>query len=201
MPEKRHPERLLLQQIITQIEESAEVKRRMLTTCAASIQEASAILIDAVRKGGKILLCGNGGSAADAQHLAAELVSRLKLERPAIAALALTTNTSVLTAIGNDYQYDLVFVRQVEAFGKSGDALIGISTSGNSPNVIRAIEYANMAQIKTLALTGETGGKLAAKAALTIRIPSTNVQRIQEAHITVGHILCDLLESALYGKR
>jgi len=191
----------LLQQIITQIEESAEVKRRMLTTCAASIQEASAILIDAVRKGGKILLCGNGGSAADAQHLAAELVSRLKLERPAIAALALTTNTSVLTAIGNDYQYDLVFVRQVEAFGKSGDVLIGISTSGNSPNVIRAIEYANMAQIKTLALTGETGGKLAAKAALTIRIPSTNVQRIQEAHITVGHILCDLLESALYGKR
>ena len=191
----------MLQQIITQIEESAEVQRRMLTTCAASIQEASAILIDAVRKGGKILLCGNGGSAADAQHLAAELVSRLKLERPAIAALALTTNTSVLTAIGNDYQYDLVFVRQVEAFGKSGDALIGISTSGNSPNVIRAIEYANMAQIKTLALTGETGGKLAAKAALTIRIPSTNVQRIQEAHITVGHILCDLLESALYGKR
>ena len=118
----------MLQQIITQIEESAEVKRRMLTTCAASIQEASAILIDAVRKGGKILLCGNGGSAADAQHLAAELVSRLKLERPAIAALALTTNTSVLTAIGNDYQYDLVFVRQVEAFGKSGDVLIGIST-------------------------------------------------------------------------
>jgi len=191
----------LLQQIITQIEESAEVKRRMLTTCAASIQEASAILIDAVRKGGKILLCGNGGSAADAQHLAAELVSRLKLERPAIAALALTTNTSILTAIGNDYQYDLVFVRQVEAFGKSGDVLIGISTSGNSPNVIRAIEYANMAQIKTLAMTGETGGKLAAKAGLTIRIPSTNVQRIQEAHITVGHILCDLLESALYGKR
>jgi len=201
MPEKRHPEHLLLQQIITQIEESAEVKRRMLTTCAASIQEASAILIDAVRKGGKILLCGNGGSAADAQHLAAELVSRLKLERPAIAALALTTNTSILTAIGNDYQYDLVFVRQVEAFGKSGDVLIGISTSGNSPNVIRAIEYANMAQIKTLAMTGETGGKLAAKAGLTIRIPSTNVQRIQEAHITVGHILCDLLESALYGKR
>ncbi len=191
----------MLQQIITQIEESAEVKRRMLTTCAASIQEASAILIDAVRKGGKILLCGNGGSAADAQHLAAELVSRLKLERPAIAALALTTNTSILTAIGNDYQYDLVFVRQVEAFGKSGDVLIGISTSGNSPNVIRAIEYANMAQIKTLAMTGETGGKLAAKAGLTIRIPSTNVQRIQEAHITVGHILCDLLESALYGKR
>jgi len=201
MPEKRHPEHLLLQQIITQIEESAEVKRRMLTTCAASIQEASAILIDAVRKGGKILLCGNGGSAADAQHLATELVSRLKLERPAIAALALTTNTSILTAIGNDYQYDLVFVRQVEAFGKSGDVLIGISTSGNSPNVIRAIEYANMAQIKTLAMTGETGGKLAAKAGLTIRIPSTNVQRIQEAHITVGHILCDLLESALYGKR
>ena len=191
----------MLQQIITQIEESAEVKRRMLTTCAASIQEASTILIDAVRNGGKILLCGNGGSAADAQHLAAELVSRLKLERPAIAALALTTNTSILTAIGNDYQYDLVFVRQVEAFGKSGDVLIGISTSGNSPNVIRAIEYANMAQIKTLAMTGETGGKLAAKAGLTIRIPSTNVQRIQEAHITVGHILCDLLESALYGKR
>ncbi|MCK9243945.1 MAG: D-sedoheptulose 7-phosphate isomerase [Candidatus Marinimicrobia bacterium] len=189
------------QQIIAQLEESAEVKRQTIATAVDTIETAARMLIDCYQAGGKVLLCGNGGSAADAQHLAAELVSRLKLERPAIAALALTTNTSLLTAIGNDYKFDLVFVRQVEAFGRAGDVLIGISTSGSSENVIKAVEFARMEGIKSIALTGAKGGRLAEKVDLAIKIPSANVQRIQECHITVGHILCDLIESALFGTK
>ncbi|HOV24036.1 MAG TPA: D-sedoheptulose 7-phosphate isomerase [Candidatus Marinimicrobia bacterium] len=187
------------QKIIAQLEESAEVKRQTIVTAVDSIEAAAQMLIDCYRAGGKVLLCGNGGSAADAQHLAAELISRLKLERAAIPALALTTNTSLLTAIGNDYKYDLVFVRQVEAFGKVGDVLIAISTSGESENVIKAVEFSRMQGIKSIALTGAKGGRLAEKVDLAIKIPSDNVQRIQECHITVGHILCELIESALYG--
>ncbi|HRS91891.1 MAG TPA: D-sedoheptulose 7-phosphate isomerase [Candidatus Marinimicrobia bacterium] len=187
------------QKIIAQLEESAEVKRQTIITAVDSIEAAAQMLIDCYRTGGKVLLCGNGGSAADAQHLAAELISRLKLERAAIPALALTTNTSLLTAIGNDYKYDLVFVRQVEAFGRAGDVLIAISTSGESENVIKAVEFSRMQGIKSIALTGAKGGRLAEKVDLAIKIPSDNVQRIQECHITVGHILCELIESALYG--
>lgn len=187
------------QKIIAQLEESAEVKRQTIVTAVDSIEAAAQMLIDCYRAGGKVLLCGNGGSAADAQHLAAELISRLKLERAAIPALALTTNTSLLTAIGNDYKYDLVFVRQVEAFGKAGDVLIAISTSGESENVIKAVEFSRVQGIKSIALTGAKGGRLAEKVDLAIKIPSDNVQRIQECHITVGHILCELIESALYG--
>jgi len=189
----------LHQKIIAQLEESAEVKRQTIVTAVDSIEAAAQMLIDCYRAGGKVLLCGNGGSAADAQHLAAELISRLKLERAAIPALALTTNTSLLTAIGNDYKYDLVFVRQVEAFGKVGDVLIAISTSGESENVIKAVEFSRVQGIKSIALTGAKGGRLAEKVDLAIKIPSDNVQRIQECHITVGHILCELIESALYG--
>jgi D-sedoheptulose 7-phosphate isomerase len=189
----------LHQKIIAQLEESAEVKRQTIVTAVDSIEAAAQMLIDCYRAGGKVLLCGNGGSAADAQHLAAELISRLKLERAAIPALALTTNTSLLTAIGNDYKYDLVFVRQVEAFGKVGDVLIAISTSGESENVIKAVEFSRMQGIKSIALTGAKGGRLAEKVDLAIKIPSDNVQRIQECHITIGHILCELIESALYG--
>ena len=187
------------QKIIAQLEESAEVKRQTIVTAVDSIEAAAQMLIDCYRAGGKVLLCGNGGSAADAQHLAAELISRLKLERAAIPALALTTNTSLLTAIGNDYKYDLVFVRQVEAFGRAGDVLIAISTSGESENVIKAVEFSRMQGIKSIALTGAKGGRLAEKVDLAIKIPSDNVQRIQECHITIGHILCELIESALYG--
>ncbi|HOD38044.1 MAG TPA: D-sedoheptulose 7-phosphate isomerase [Candidatus Marinimicrobia bacterium] len=187
------------QKIIAQLEESAEVKRQTIVTAVDSIEAAAQMLIDCYRAGGKVLLCGNGGSAADAQHLAAELISRLKLERAAIPALALTTNTSLLTAIGNDYKYDLVFVRQVEAFGRAGDVLIAISTSGESENVIKAVEFSRVQGIKSIALTGAKGGRLAEKVDLAIKIPSDNVQRIQECHITVGHILCELIESALYG--
>jgi D-sedoheptulose 7-phosphate isomerase len=189
----------LHQKIIAQLEESAEVKRQTIITAVDSIEAAAQMLIDCYRAGGKVLLCGNGGSAADAQHLAAELISRLKLERAAIPALALTTNTSLLTAIGNDYKYDLVFVRQVEAFGRAGDVLIAISTSGESENVIKAVEFSRVQGIKSIALTGAKGGRLAEKVDLAIKIPSDNVQRIQECHITVGHILCELIESALYG--
>lgn len=188
-------------QIITQLEESADIKRQTITAALDTIETAAQMLIDCYQAGGKVLLCGNGGSAADAQHLAAELVMRLKLERPAIPALALTTNTSLLTAIGNDYKYELVFVRQVEAFGRPGDVLIAISTSGDSENVIKAVEFARVEGIKSLALTGEKGGRLAEKVDLAIKIPSTNVQRIQECHITVGHILCELIESALFGTK
>ncbi len=187
------------QKIIAQLEESAEVKRQTIITAVDSIEAAAQMLIDCYRAGGKVLLCGNGGSAADAQHLAAELISRLKLERAAIPALALTTNTSLLTAIGNDYKYDLVFVRQVEAFGRAGDVLIAISTSGESENVIKAVEFSRVQGIKSIALTGAKGGRLAEKVDIAIKIPSDNVQRIQECHITVGHILCELIESALYG--
>ena len=189
------------QQIIAQLEESAETKRQMVVDGVGTIVAAAELLIACYRAGGKALLCGNGGSAADAQHLAAELVSRLNLERAAIPALALTTNTSLITAIGNDYKYELVFVRQVEAFGRSGDVLVAISTSGNSENVIKAVEFARVTGIKSIALTGDNGGRLAEKVDLAIIVPSANVQRIQECHITIGHILCELIESALFGTK
>jgi len=191
----------LRQQIIAQLEESAETKRQMVVDGVGTIVAAAELLIACYRAGGKALLCGNGGSAADAQHLAAELVSRLNLERAAIPALALTTNTSLITAIGNDYKYELVFVRQVEAFGRSGDVLVAISTSGNSENVIKAVEFARVTGIKSIALTGDNGGRLAEKVDLAIIVPSANVQRIQECHITIGHILCELIESALFGTK
>jgi len=191
----------LRQQIITQLEESAAVKQQTILSAIEAIEAAATMLIECLRAGGKVLLCGNGGSAGDAQHIASELVLRLKLERPAIPALALTTDTSLLTAIGNDYKYDLVFVRQVEAFGRAGDILVAISTSGESENVIKAVEFATMEGIKTLALTGAKGGRLAGKVNLAIKVPSNNVQRIQECHITIGHILCELIETALFGTK
>jgi len=190
----------LKDKIISQLNESAAVKQRLSTVNAEQIEAAAMMMITSLKQGGKILLCGNGGSAADAQHLAAELISRLKLERAAIPALALNVNTSVLTAISNDYQFELVFVRQIEAFGKAGDVLIAISTSGNSPNIIKAVEYAHMAGLKSIGLIGGNGGRLAQKADLPIIVPSDNVQRIQEAHITIGHILCELVEDALFGR-
>lgn len=186
--------------IISQLNESAAVKQRLSAANVEQIEAAAMMMITSLKQGGKILLCGNGGSAADAQHLAAELISRLRLERAAIPALALNVNTSVLTAISNDYQFELVFVRQIEAFGKAGDVLIAISTSGNSPNIIKAVEYAHMAGLKSIGLIGGNGGRLAQKADLPIIVPSDNVQRIQEAHITIGHILCELVEEALFGR-
>lgn len=148
----------------------------------------------ALASGNKILFCGNGGSAADSQHIAAELVGRFVKERRSLAAIALTTDTSILTAVGNDYGYDDIFSRQVEGLGRSGDILIGISTSGNSGNVVKAIEAARHVGMHTFAFTGEGGGKLGALCDLTFAVPSKVTARIQEMHILAGHILCELVE-------
>lgn len=148
----------------------------------------------AVADGYKILLCGNGGSAADAQHLAAELIGRFVKERRSLAAVALTTDTSILTSIANDYSYDTVFERQVEGLGRAGDVLIGISTSGNSENVLRAMKKARDIGMHTIGLTGEDGGKLKSICDLTLIVPSRITARIQEMHILAGHIICELVE-------
>lgn len=188
-----------LDSIKKQLTESAEVKKAFVRSGAEQVVAAARLLIDAVLQGNKILLCGNGGSAADSQHLAAELVARLKAERRALPALALTTNTSTLTALANDYDFSRIFVRQLEAFGQAGDILIGISTSGNSENVIKAVQWATAHDLKTVVLTGD-GGRLAQLADVAVRVPSSNTQHIQEIHITVGHILCDLIEQAVVGQ-
>jgi D-sedoheptulose 7-phosphate isomerase len=156
-----------------------------------------AILEQSVRQGGKLLFFGNGGSAADAQHIAAELVVRYKTDRKAIAAIALTTDTSTLTACANDFGYDALFERQVEALGRPGDVAIGISTSGRSPNVLRGLKQARSGGLKTLGLTGGTGGEMGAICDSLITVPSTVTARIQEMHITIGHMLCVALEQRL----
>ena len=158
------------------------------------IRVVADICKNALNEGNKILFCGNGGSAADAQHLAAELVGRFVKERESLPAIALTTDTSILTAIANDYSYDDVFSRQVAGLGQAGDVLIGISTSGNSKNVVKAIELAKQKGLKTVAFTGEGGGKLGALCDAVIAVPSKTTSRIQEMHILVGHIVCELVE-------
>lgn len=187
--------------LLAHLRESAEVARRMTDECADAILAGAALMAETFRAGGKILLCGNGGSAADAQHVAAELVSRLTADfvRPGLPAVALTTDTSFLTAYANDCGFDGIFARQVQALGKAGDLLIGISTSGNSRNVIQAVEAARQATMRVLVLTGQ-GGRLAAMADVAIAVPSTHTQYIQEAHLAVEHILCDLAERHLFGQ-
>ena len=156
--------------------------------------------MEAFRSGHKLLACGNGGSAADAQHIVGELVCKLTMERAALPAIALTTNTSILTATGNDYAYDHVFVRQVEAFAQPGDVLIAISTSGRSASVNRAAELARERGAHTIALTGRDGGELAQLCDVAIVVPSASTQHIQEAHIAIGHVLCEVVERELFGK-
>ena len=164
----------------------------------AQLEDAVARCIDALRNGRKLLFCGNGGSAADAQHWAGELVSRFYYDRPGLAAIALTTDSSILTAIGNDYGYDYVFARQVEALGQAGDVLVAISTSGNSPNVLRAAEAARARGMQVVAFTGRGGGKLLSMSDICFRMPSDETPRIQEGHEFVGHLLCALIEAGLY---
>ena len=161
------------------------------------IEDVAKVCISALSNGNKIMLCGNGGSAADAQHIAAELVGRYKINRKAFNAIALTTDTSILTAIANDVGYDTIFERQVEGLGKSGDVLIGISTSGNSQNIILAIEKAKKLGIKTIALTGANDSKIKNLADYTINVPSTITNNSQEMHIAIGHILCEIIEKEL----
>ncbi len=157
--------------------------------------------IDALRKDRKVIWCGNGGSAAQSQHLAAELVGRYKLDRPAMNSISLTVDTSNLTAIGNDYGYDVVFARQLQGVGQSGDVLIGLSTSGNSKNVISAFEMAKQKGIKTVALVGARGGKMRDMADVSLCVPADTSAHIQEMHITVGHLICDLIERSFYGEK
>lgn len=182
------------------IQTSIAVKQMLLANSDfqdAAVQVAARI-VESFRAGGKLFFFGNGGSAADAQHLAAEFTGRYLKERHALPAIALSVNSSAVTAIGNDYGFDLVFARQIEAFGKQGDVAIGISTSGNSPNVIRALELAKSKSIFTVALTGGSGGAMANIADCTLRVPSTETPRIQECHILTGHIICEIVEQSLF---
>lgn len=181
--------------ITAQIDEIAANFQR-LHALTPVIAEAGVMLVEAVAKGGKIMFCGNGGSAADCQHLAAELTGRYLKERAPIAAIALTVDTSALTAIGNDYAFDKVFSRQIAALARAGDVLVGISTSGRSGNVIEAFKTAKLRGVRTIALTGEGGGDLAGMADCAIRVPSAMTNRIQEMHIAVGHMLCGIVEEA-----
>ena len=188
-----------LQLIEQRTNESIAVKQALLETQSNVIAAVGQQLVEAMRNGKTLYLCGNGGSAGDAQHIAAELVGRFTKERRALPAVALTTNTSALTALGNDYEYAIVFSRQLEAFGKPGDVLIGISTSGNSPNVLHALQTAQELGMVTVGLTGETGGQIKAAAEHCICVPSRDTARIQESHILIGHILCEIVECELFG--
>ena len=181
--------------------QSAEIKYRIAEEGIGSIVSAAQLIAEVFKAGGKLLLCGNGGSAADCQHIAAEFVSTLTqdFKRPGLKAIALTTDTSFLTAYTNDYGFEGVFARQVETFGVPGDALIGISTSGNSKNVILAVEIAKKLNMRTIALAG-SGGRLRDMVDIVISVPSAITQHIQESHITIGHILCDLVERSLFAK-
>ena len=184
--------------VIKELKESANIKRMIAQNLSDVIANAAKIVIDAYKGSGKVLLIGNGGSAADAQHIAAELVGRFKLERIGLPAIALSTNTSILTALSNDYEYDTVFSRQLKALANDNDVLIAITTSGTSPNILKAVEVARSKSVKVIGLTGRNGGKLKDMADLTIIVPSNNTPRIQEAHITIGHIICDLVERELF---
>jgi D-sedoheptulose 7-phosphate isomerase len=180
------------------LEESARVKQAVAESLAGTIARAAEIVAETLRSGGKILLFGNGGSAADAQHLAAEWTGKLRGDRAALPAIALTANTSDLTAIGNDYGFDRVFARLVQAYGREGDVALAISTSGNSPNVIAAVQEARERGLHTIGLTGRRGGKLAPLVDVALCVPSDDTQRIQESHITIAHAVAELVEEALF---
>ena len=182
------------------IKESIRAKEEVLRAETGNIEKAAEAIIGSLKKGGKLLIFGNGGSAADSQHIAAELVGRFKMERKALPAIALTTNTSNLTALANDYGYDVVFSRQVEALGRKGDVALGISTSGNSKNVIEAFRMARELGMKTIALAGGDGGKMKGEADISIVISMKETPRIQESHIMIGHILCELIEDGMFKK-
>ncbi len=174
--------------------QSIQIKEDLLHTRIDQIIDLSNMVIESLRKGGKVMLCGNGGSASDSQHIAAELVGRYQKERGGLPAISLTVNTSIITAIGNDYGYEHVFSRQIEALGQKNDILIGISTSGKAKNVSLAIKQARKMGIKTIAFTGGDGGELAKLSDVSLVVPSKITARIQEAHIAVGHIICELVE-------
>jgi D-sedoheptulose 7-phosphate isomerase len=180
------------------VAESLRVKAQFFQENKERIAETATILAHGLRNGRKILFFGNGGSAADAQHMAAELVGRFGPERPAVPAISLSTDTSILTAVGNDYGYNRVFARQIEALGQAGDAAIGISTSGNSPSILEAIDVARSKGLFTVGFTGETGGKMKERTEVLFQVPSRQTPRIQETHILLGHIICELVDRELF---
>ena len=187
--------------IVEQIEKSIAVKQLLLADSGLidQIEKAVQVITEAYQKGFKTLLAGNGGSAADAQHLAGEFVSRFYFDRPGVASIALTTDTSIITAIGNDYGYDRLFERQVQAQGVCGDVFIGISTSGNSENIVKALTVCKEKGIFSIGLTGSKSGKMEALCNICIKVPSEETPRIQESHILIGHIICCLVEENLFG--
>ncbi len=182
------------QKIVNELEDSIQVKRRVIDEQIPVLNEIVQLLIRTLQAGNKIILFGNGGSAADSQHIAAELVSKFRRDRQALPAIALTTDTSILTSIANDYGYENVFSRQIEALGRPGDVAIGISTSGNSPNVIQGVKTALAKGMITVGFTGEEGGELKDWVDICFRVPSRSTPRIQEVHITVAHAMCELIE-------
>jgi D-sedoheptulose 7-phosphate isomerase len=186
-----------LARVRASLEESARAKRETLEVSGARIVEAAELLIEAFRAGHRVLAFGNGGSAADAQHLAAELAGRFARERPGFPALALTANTSDLTAIGNDYGFEQVFARLVQAHGRAGDVVVAISTSGNSPNVLAGVEAARQRGLHSVGLVGKGGGRLGSLVDVAIAVPSDSTARIQECHIAAIHVLCELVDAEL----
>ena len=190
----------MIETVKAQFEASIKAKQAIVQDAALLEQIANVVSIvtDAYKNGKKTLLAGNGGSAADAQHIAGEFVARFNFDRPGLPSIALTTDSSVLTAIGNDYGYEMLFARQVQAMGNEGDIFIGISTSGNSPNILRALEECKKKGIVSIGLTGLSGGKMAGLCDHCIKVPSNETPRIQEAHILIGHILCCIVEEELF---
>lgn len=188
--------------IVRRIQESIELKKRILSdgVLIERIREAAGLIVDAYRSGNKTLFCGNGGSAADAQHLAAELSGKFYLDRPPIQAEACHVNSSFLTAVSNDYGFENAYARHIQAVGKKDDVLVAISTSGNSENIIRAIQVAKGIGFQCVCLSGASGGRMAEYADVLINVPSTDTPRIQEVHILVGHIICELVELELFGE-
>ncbi len=187
-----------MEEIIKAIQESIDTKKSMLSgDYVVTINRIAEAIVEAYRNGCKVIVFGNGGSASDAQHMAGELVGRFLKERRPLPAISLTTNTSILTAIANDYSYDVTFKRQLEALAAPGDVAIGISTSGNAVNVLEAVDAAKKLGLKTIAITGKNGGKLAGKTDIALVVPSANTPSIQEAHIMVIHIICGLVENRI----
>ncbi|MBU0674607.1 MAG: D-sedoheptulose 7-phosphate isomerase [Proteobacteria bacterium] len=186
--------------LLEKLNHSIEAKQKLVETQSETIIALAKLMAEIFQNGNKLLIFGNGGSAADAQHMAAEFVNRFMMDRAPLAAIALTTDTSNLTSIGNDFSFDEIFVKQVQALGKPGDLVMGISTSGNSPNVIQAIRYAASHEMKTVVLTGGTGGHLAELAEIVVNVPVTTTPHIQEAHLFVEHVLCWLVDEILFGK-
>lgn len=187
--------------ISDQINQTQQLMQEMLSDSSllSYVQNASEICIGSLKSGGKILLAGNGGSAADAQHIAGELVSRFAFDRPGLAAIALTTDTSILTAIGNDYGYEILFSRQIQALGKPGDVFIGYSTSGKSPNILQAFSQARKCGMRTIGFTGNLESSMVQLCDCLLKIPSGMTPKIQEGHLVLGHILCGLIESEIFG--